>query len=439
MTTDNDPPVSMTTTVGLQTDWQRRDTLQGSLSAQVAPLTCTKATNTPAGGPDSSQAWQHPVRPFHQASQTDHLLQSPLSSRAHGERYSTPPPSLLKPSQLGKMNVESELEQKLSFGHTSTDSETSSSVCSHSEATGHDQWVCSKCRGAGYDIEGTTGRVQGRKHRRKSNRGAQVTFDHQEEDELGYRMSEPKVPSYPAQHLPCSSKLGGSNLDDHHLLGTNSYQPTTSHLTREYMFQPSVLFGQRPVATSTPSNLDKYKHSHVHERREHFSPSIAPADLHLSLPENLTGATPPHTRVRERGSHRRYPNHISLADSSSEDEQEVGYASPEQYYDIKKRTKPQKMGYYSGASYTSRRSQFRVPYLPATDEVYFSDPTVVSPQRRRRSGVGRVVVANPRSVEGMYLMEGEHSSGSEAEVSMQTVVCFLFKIITKSMATHAVV
>ena len=318
--------------------------------------------------------------------------------------------------------MESEVEQKLSFGHTSTDSETSSSVCSHSEATGHDQWVCSKCRGAGYNIEGTTGRVQGRKHRRKSNRGAQVTFDHQEEDEVGYRMSEPKVPSYHAQHLPCSSKLGGSNLDDHHLLDTNRYQPTTSHLTREYMFQPSVLFSQRPVATSTPSNLDKYRHSHVHKRREHFSPSIAPADLHLSLPENLTGATPLHTRVRERGSHRRYPNHISLADSSSEDEQEVGYVSPEQYYDIKKRTKPQKMGYYSGASYTSRRSQFRVPYLPATDEVYFSDPTVVSPQRRRRSGVGRVVVANPRSVEGMYLMEGEHSSGSEAEVSMQTVV-----------------
>ena len=324
--------------------------------------------------------------------------------------------------------MESEVEQKLSFGHTSTDSETSSSVCSHSEAAGHDQWVCSKCGGAGYDIEGTTGRVQGRKHRSRSNRGAQVTFDHQEGDEVGYQMSEPKVPLCHAQHLPCSSKLGGSNLDDHHLLDTNRYQPTSSHLAREYMFQPSVLFGQRPVATSTPSNLDKYRHRHIQERREHFSPSIAPAELCLSLPENLTGATPPHTRVRERASQRRYSNtrHIPLADSSSEDEQEVGYASPEQYYDHKKHTKPRKTGYYSGASYTSRRSQFRAPYLPATDEVYFSDPTVVSPQRRRRSGVGRVVVTNPRSVEGMYLMEGEHSSGSEAEVSMQTVVCFSF-------------
>ena len=116
-----------------------------------------------------------------------------------------------------------------------------------------------------------------------------------------------------------------------------------------------------------------------------------------------------------------------MADSSSEDEQEVGYASPEQYYVLKKRTKPQKSGYYSGASYTSKRSQFRAPYLPATDEVYFSDPTVVSPQRRRRSGVGTVVVTNPQSVEGMYLMEGEHSSGSEAEVRTQTVVCFLFQ------------
>ena len=325
--------------------------------------------------------------------------------------------------------MESEIEQKLSFGNTSTDSETSSSVCSHSEAAGHDHWVCSKCGGAGYDIEGTTGQVQGWKHRRRSNRGAQVAFDHQEGDEVGYRMSEPKVRSYHAQHLPCSSKLGGSNLDDHHLLDTNRYQAASSHLTREYMFQPSVLFGQRPVATSTPSNLDKYRHTHVHEERERFSPSIAPAELCSSLPKNLTGATPTHTRVRERASRRRYPNtrHISLADSSSEDEQEVGYASPEQYYVLKKRTKPQKTGYYSGASYTSKRSQFRAPYLPATDEVYFSDPTVVSPQRRRRSGVGTVVVTNPQSVEGMYLMEGEHSSGSEAEVRTQTVVCFSFQ------------
>ena len=337
--------------------------------------------------------------------------------------------------------MESEIEQKLSFGHTSADSETSSSVCSHSADAGHDHWVCSKCGGAGCGIEGTTGRVQGRKHRRIRNRGAQVTFDHQEGDEVGNRMSEPKVPSYHAQHLPCSSKLGGSNLDDHHLLDTNIYQPASSHLAREYMFQPSVLFSQRPVATSTPSNLDKYRHSHVQEGRDRFSPSIAPAELHLSLPENLTGATPPHPRVRERAPHRCHPgtHHISLADSSSEDEQEVGYASPEQYFVLKKRTKPQKMGYYSGASYTSKRSQFRAPYLPATDEVYFSDPTVVSPQRRRRSGVGRVVVTNPRSVEGMYLVEGEHSSGSEAEVSTQTVVCFSLKVTSKSMATHTMV
>lgn len=419
----------MTTTVGLQTDWIARDTLPASLSAQVAPLTCTKATNTPVTGPDSPQAWQQPVRSFHQGSQTDHLFQSPPAPRAHGERYSMSPPPLLRLSQLGKMNMEqSEIEQKLSFGHTSVDSETSTSVCSHSADVGNDRdrWVCSKCEGAGSGSgEGTTAQVQGRKRQKRGNRGAQVTFDCQERDEEENWMSEAKLSSYHAQHLPSSSKLGGSNTDDHHLLDTNRYQPMSSRLAREYMFQPSVLFGQRPVATSTPSNLDKYRHAHIRKGKEYFSPSITSAELPLSLPENFSGATPLHTRVRERTPHRRYPDthHILLGDSSSEDEQKVGYASPEQYFVLKKRTKPRKTGYYSGASYTPKRGQFGASSLPATDEVYFSDPTVVNPQRRR-SGVRRVAVAKPQSVEGMYFVEGEQSSGSEAEVSTQIVVSF---------------
>lgn len=341
------------------------------------------------------------------------------------------PPPLLRLSQLGKMNMErSEVEQKLSFGHTSLDSETSSSVCSHSaDVGGHDRWVCSKCEGAGSGSEGTTARVQGQKHKKRGNRGAQVTFDCQEGDEVENWMSGPKVSSYHAHHLPSSSKLGGSNTDDPHLLDTNRYQPMSSQLAMEYMFQPSVqpsvLFSQRPVATSTPSNLNKYRHTHIRKGKEYFSPSITPAELPLSLQENFSGATPRHTRVRERTPHRRYPDtrHILLADSSSEDEQEVGYASPEQYFVLKKRTKPRKTGYYSGASYTPQRSQFGASCLPATDEVYFSDPTVVNPQRRR-SGVRRVAAAKPQSVEGMYFVEGEESSGSEAEVSAQIVVSF---------------
>ena len=340
------------------------------------------------------------------------------------------PPPLLRLSQLGKINMEqSEVEQKLSFGHNSMDSEMSSSVCSHSADVGHghDRWVCSKCEGAGSGSgEGTTAHVQGQKHKKRGNRGAQVTFDCQEGDEVENWMSGPKVSSYHAHHLPSSSKLGGSNTDDHHLLDTNRYQPMSSRLATEYMFQPSILFSQRPVATSTPSNLNKYRHAHIRKGKEYFSPSITPGELPLSLQENFSGATPRHTRVRKRTSHRRHPDthHILLADSSSEDEQEVGYASPEQYFVLKKRTKPWKTGYYSGASYTSKRSQFGASCLPATDEVYFSDPTVVNPQRRRRSGVRRVAVAKPQSVEGMYVVEGEESSGSEAEVSTQTVVSF---------------